>query len=288
MTDDGTYSLRDGICTPPEAVIHREEEYDSHAGMLLRDMQQGHFWYQGRHRFLLHAVQRHLAPRAGPTRVKSMIDLGGGCGGWVRYMLQRARFAVAEAAVGDSSLTALQAARAGLPPDVRCYLLDLLQLPWENRWDAAFLLDVLEHLPREEEALRQIQRALKPGGYLFLTTPALPFFWSWLDEATGHQRRYTRRDYQRLASACGFELLEARHFMFFLSPLYFVSRLRPGRKIAGQPRPMVREWVARACRPPPTALNALLRVILECETPLGHLVPFPWGTSLLGVLRKKS
>jgi len=215
-----------------------------------------------------------------------VIDLGGGCGGWIRYCLQRAKFAIGEAAVGDSSLTALESARECLPQEVRCCQIDLLNLPWQNRWDTAFLLDVLEHLPRQEEALRQVQRALKPGGYLFLTTPALGFFWSWLDEAVGHQRRYTRRDFQHLAARCGFELLEARYFMFFLSPLYLCSRLRPGRKIAGQSRDTVRGWIAKACRQPPAVLNGLLRFIFGCETPLGHFMPFPWGTSILGVLRK--
>jgi SAM-dependent methyltransferase len=276
------FTFCDGIYTSCAPVLHREEEYPSHALDSIQAMQMGHFWYRGRHRFLLHAVHRYVeAPGAG-----RMIDLGGGCGGWCHYLMERARFRVRELAVADSSLTALRRARMLLPPHVACYQLDVLGLPWENRWDTAFLLDVLEHLPRHEEALHQIHRALRPGGILFVTTPALPLFWSWQDEAAGHQRRYTRRDFRRLAAECGFELLEARYFMFFLSPLYVVSRLRPGRRAARLPPHVIREWLARACRPPPRLVNTVLGWTFAMETPLGHVLPFPWGTSLLGVFRK--
>ena len=72
-------------------VTHREEEYDSGWFEILLDMQARHFWYAGRHRFLLRAVRNQLK-RAGGGEVKKglrAIDLGGGCGGWVRYLNQR-------------------------------------------------------------------------------------------------------------------------------------------------------------------------------------------------------
>jgi SAM-dependent methyltransferase len=283
MRSDGVYCLRDGIYAPPLPVSHREEEYDSHGFELLRKMQRRHFWYQGRHRFLLHAVHRHVGRGATPHRI---IDLGGGCGGWVNYLLRRARFPVAEAALGDSSATALRWARDVLPRGVGFYQIDLLNLQWDNRWDTVFLLDVLEHIPAQEDALREIYRALRPGGLLFVTTPALQVFWSWVDEANGHQRRYARRDYERLADACGFDMLEARYFMFLLSPLYLASRLRGRDTVAARPRAEVREAMDRMHRVPPKLVNALLKGVFWCETPLGHYLPFPWGTSILSVLRK--
>jgi 2-polyprenyl-3-methyl-5-hydroxy-6-metoxy-1,4-benzoquinol methylase len=275
------YCMHSGIHRPPFAVIHREAEYDSHGFELLRRMQRNHFWYQGRHRFLWHAVQRHLT-RGAPATPRAAIDLGGGCGGWVSYLLACGGLPLAEIALGDSSLQALRWARDVLPAQVDFYQIDLLRLAWQERWDTAFLLDVLEHLPQEEEALRQIHRALKPGGILFITTPAFNSFWSWVDDANGHQRRYRLHDYRRLAAACGYQLLEARYFMFFLSPLYLVSRFRG----AGKSREAVRERMAKLHRVPPRAVNALLKAVFWCETPLGHHIPFPWGTSILAVLRK--
>jgi hypothetical protein len=46
------------------------------------------------------------------------------------------------------------------------------------------------------------------------------------------------------------------------------------------------ERVARSHRVPPAALNALLAGVFAAETPLGHGLRFPWGTSILGVFRK--
>ena len=51
---------------------------------LLGRMQREHFWYRGRHRFLLDGVHRHV-PQAAPPGGWSVVDLGGGCGGWLAY-----------------------------------------------------------------------------------------------------------------------------------------------------------------------------------------------------------
>jgi hypothetical protein len=42
---------------PSTAVVHRDEEYEEASFEVLRDMQCRHFWYQGRHRFLLQALK---------------------------------------------------------------------------------------------------------------------------------------------------------------------------------------------------------------------------------------
>ena len=214
MTTD-LYRRRDGIYVPPIPVVHRDDEYDSRAFQMLREMQREHFWYRGRHRFLLHSVHQFVAGSS-PCR---FIDLGSGCGGWVQYLDQHKRFPIAELALGDSSRIALEFAGEILSPAISRYQIDLLNLQWRDRWDVAFLLDVLEHMPDDEAALRQIRDAMAPGGLLFITVPALNFFWTWNDEVAHHQRRYRRSDFRILADRCGYRLRDARYFMFF-SALY--------------------------------------------------------------------
>ena len=275
-----------GACLWPAAVTHREDEYDSQGFDVLAEMQHRHFWYLGRHRFLLRTVRRHLQPPgdAAPPRI---IDIGSGCGGWLAYLLARGRLPIEEAALADSSEKALRCASRCLPAHVARLQADVLSLPWQSRWDAAFLLDVLEHIPDERAALSQIREALTPGGKLFITTPALKFFWTWNDEAVGHQRRYAKADFRVLANACGFKLLEARYFMFFLSPLLVASRLamalRPAALAQSQKWTLVRQMHRVPIRP----LNWLLAAVFSCETPLGHWLPFPWGTSVLAVLQRE-
>jgi SAM-dependent methyltransferase len=279
------YRLSEGVHVPPQPVVHRDDEYDTRGFDLLGRMQRRHFWYRGRHRFLLHAVRRHAGrPDARPAPWRA-IDLGAGGGAWAAYLHRRRPVALSELAVADSSLTALGLAGRGLPPDVGRYQIDLLDLCWRERWDAAFLLDVLEHLPEHERALEQVHRALAPGGLLFITVPALHRLWTWNDEVVGHQRRYCRADFHRLAAASGFHLVEARYFMFFLSPLLLAARVcrRPPHLLSREETWALVEKMHRAPSPP---VNALLRAVFALETPLGHYLPFPWGSSLLAILRK--
>lgn len=213
------------------------------------------------------------------------VDVGGGCGGWIRYLRDQSGLDFEELALADSSLQALELARETLSAGTPCYQVDLLDLAWQDRWNLIFLLDVLEHIEKEERALEQLRSALRPGGLLFLTTPALRFFWSWNDEAVHHYRRYCRADFQRLADAAGLELLDSRYFMFFLSPLYLLARWKRPPLNTMTPD-QTAELVARTHRIPNPFVNTVCRAIFSAETPLGLRLRFPWGTSILAVLRK--
>ncbi len=281
---DDPYRVQNGIATPPVPVAHRDDEYDSSAFAVLFAMQRDHFWYRGRHRFLLEALRRHLRGR--DASALRMIDCGGGCGGWVAYLAQHGKINAAELALADSSRTALEMAGSVLPATARRYQIDLLNLQWRQRWDVMFLLDVLEHIPDHEAALQQARDALRPGGLLFVTVPALRFFWSWNDEVVHHQRRYSRADFRALAPKTGFRLRDARYFMFFLSPLLLASRAAAGAKVPNMTEAKRRELMENMHRVPGPLVNNTLAAFFAAETPLGHWLPFPWGTSLLAVLEK--
>ena len=273
-----------GVFIPDIPVNHRDEEYDQSGFAALWDMQIRHFWYRGRHRFLLHATNRAIRDLCVSGHHLSTVDLGGGCGGWVKYLTDHKPVVIDEIALADSSLLALEKAGTILPPGVSRYQVDLLRLGWRERWDAVYLLDVLEHLPDDKSAMRQVAAALKPGGLVFVTMPALKCFWSYNDEVAHHCRRYDRNDLARLAEDCGLRLLTARYFMFFLSPLLWISRFKPGiEKLTPEQK---LELAARSHRVPIAPVNEALAAIFFAETPLGHYVHFPWGTSVFGLFQK--
>jgi 2-polyprenyl-3-methyl-5-hydroxy-6-metoxy-1,4-benzoquinol methylase len=285
---DSHYVLNpNGIHVPSTPIAHRDDEYDSRGFEVLRDMQSRHFWYQGRHRFLLRAFERHLAETLQDRPGLKAIDLGGGCGGWISYLQTRLPGRFSEVALSDSSLRALELAGPVVGANVVRYQIDLLRLGWRNRWDAAFLLDVLEHIPADGEVLSQIKQALTPGGLLFVTTPALKCFWSYNDEMAHHVRRYAKRDFVKLAEAAGLRLLRTSYFMFFLSPLLWLSRLRSP-DLANMDKKQIFALAERTHRVPAAPVNALLKLVFNLETPLGLWLPFPWGTSILGVFQKPS
>jgi 2-polyprenyl-3-methyl-5-hydroxy-6-metoxy-1,4-benzoquinol methylase len=274
-----------GIFVPRTPVHHRDAEYDSASFKVLHDMQRRHFWYLGRHRFLLYGLKSELAQVPRHASGLSAIDLGGGCGGWVRYVRDRMPRTFGELALADSSFRALQLAGPVIGQGIQRYQIDLLHTGWQNRWDVAFLLDVLEHIPRDQDVLAEIFRMLRPGGLLFVTTPALKFFWSHDDELGHHVKRYSRADFQRLAPAAGFEVRSTRYFMFFLSPLLLTRRLKK-MNVARMTSQEIAAHVARTHRVPPAPINMALAAVFAMETPLGWCIRFPWGTSVLGIFRK--
>lgn len=262
-------------------IKHRDDEYPEDSFATLWAMQERHFWYRGRHRFLLHALDRH---RPVSTDSLSAIDLGGGVGGWVRYLADRRPGQYKPLALADSSRMALRMAGSVLPAGVERYQIDLMNLSWRDQWDVVFLLDVIEHLPDDLEALRQARAALKPGGLLFVTTPAFQQFWSYNDELAHHLRRYTRADFARLGEQAGLKLCDTRYFMFLLSPLYWLTR--QGKGIEGMTKEQKQALMQKTHQVPPAPLNLSLSAIFAAETPLGHWLRFPWGTSVLGVFQK--
>ncbi len=71
-----TYRLSaTGIYQPHYPVAHRDDEYGQAGFDTLWDSQERHFWYRGRHRFLLKALERFMPKTQSPLRA---IDLGGG------------------------------------------------------------------------------------------------------------------------------------------------------------------------------------------------------------------
>jgi hypothetical protein len=73
--------------------------------------------------------------------------------------------------------------------------------------------------------------------------------------------------------------------MFFLSPLLFLSRLRSPHVDSMAPAER-QELLNRTHQVPASPVNRLLQAVFSLETPLGAWLPFPWGTSILGVFKR--
>lgn len=285
-TNDELYQKnQEGIYTPTAGVSHRDDEYPSEGAARLFKMQQKHFWYRGRFRFVLYALKSIMKKRRWAEGSVSAIDIGGGAGGWLSYLDRNARHLFEEIALGDSSLDMLRFAQQELDEGANLYQVDAMNLGWKDRWNAIFLLDVLEHIPDADAALRSCYDALKPGGVVIATVPALKFFWSYIDEISGHVLRFNKTDMTELANKTPFEIERLRYFMFYLSPLLAIRR--SGKvDTSNLSKEEIDALFKVNDRVPAEPLNTLMRWIFSLETPLGYWMPFPWGTSLLAVLTK--
>lgn len=72
--------------------------------------------------------------------------------------------------------------------------------------DYIYTLNVLEHIPDDVAALRQLRAKLKPGGTLLIYVPAFPVLYTSMDAKVGHVRRYTRQTLTAAVVSAGFTI----------------------------------------------------------------------------------
>ena len=283
----GQFEKEDGVWVLRRRPMHRDEEYDEKGFDVLLRMQRHHFWYRGRHHLLLNVLRQEVSKHLKTGQDLKAIDIGAGCGGWIAYLHNKDTTIFRQLAIADSSFHALLLAESVVGSFAPRYQVDLLDLPWSEEWDVVFLLDVLEHIPDDTEALRQIRRCLRPGGLLFVTTPALKVFWTTNDELVHHQRRYSKQTFRELGECANLEILRTDYFMFFLSPLLLLSRMLNKPSSTATPDDL-RNHLARTHRMPSSLVNSVLSGVFLWESSLINRISFPWGTSILGVFRRGS
>jgi len=122
-----------------------------------------------RRRFALEMVEARVPPGS------SILDIGCGTGHLAGDLMQRGYGAWGV----DLSDAMVEYAREHFNRD-RFRVGDIEQIPFpDNTFDAVMCLGVMEYLEKDEPALREIWRVLKPGGRAVITTPSsiCPFFY---------------------------------------------------------------------------------------------------------------
>ncbi len=153
--------------------------------------------------------------------------------------------------------------------------------PWPFRQkslDLVVMLDILEHLEDDVDALREANRVLKPAGALILSVPANPILYSNWDRSTGHYRRYTRRQLESVVRAGGLEIVRVSFWnMISLLPVALVR---------GKEH-LTRRRKTRAEFPTvPRMANTLLKGWGRLETHLIGSADLPFGLSMIAVLKR--
>jgi SAM-dependent methyltransferase len=101
-------------------------------------------------------------------------------------------------------------------------------------YSAVVACNVLEHVPDDVGALRDLAGLLRPGGRVVLVVPAFASAMSRFDRAIGHQRRYRRAGLRRTLERAGYEV-ELLHHVNCLGLLgwYVAVKALRGRPRAG-------------------------------------------------------
>jgi glycosyltransferase involved in cell wall biosynthesis len=85
-------------------------------------------------------------------------------------------------------------------------------LPIGQNFDTVVCLNVVEHVPDDVGALRNVYSALVDGGRAVILVPCGPELYGTLDEVLGHCRRYTESQLKGVAEQAGFHVEEILKF----------------------------------------------------------------------------
>lgn len=221
-----------------------------------------HWWFVGRRKIVAAAIESLKPALPAGARI---LEVGCGTGS---NLLMLKRYGEVDAIEPDDEARALAASRGGIA--VQGGLLpDGVEIA-DGRYDLIVLLDVLEHVEQEREALAVLRAKLAPGGRILLTVPSAPWMWSGHDVAHHHKRRYTVATLCAALTGTGFRLVHMSHFNTLLFPLIAAIRL-------------VRPHGEGDDAMPPALANRILSRLFGAERHLATRMSLPFGVSLLAI-----
>jgi len=89
---------------------------------------------------------------------------------------------------------------------------ELVSKSRDNKYDSVIFINVLEHIPKDLDAIMNAYRIIRPGGKLIIFVPALQFLYSNFDRSIGHYRRYQKSELTRLVQNSNFKIMSCKYF----------------------------------------------------------------------------
>jgi SAM-dependent methyltransferase len=246
---------------------------DRSAYALHASVEARHWWFRARRRVVEAVLARVLVPSG-----NTLIELGSGTGGNLAMLSGFGQIWAVEPDAEARALAALAAPWAQQRAS-------LAELPEGSRFDAALLLDVLEHLDDPAGDLRRLARLLAPGAPVLVTVPAHPLLFGEHDRYLHHRRRYTRRLLRTHLETAGLVVERITPINAVSLAPAAVARLAEA-ALAHLAQPGKRGGAAaRGMGVPPAPLNRALEAVFAAERLLLPHGNVPFGLSLLALAR---
>ncbi|MBD8084315.1 class I SAM-dependent methyltransferase [Chryseobacterium caseinilyticum] len=217
MTEQIQYTVKDGIrCYAPE-LASENGDYPQEAFSILFDLEKDNFWFNSRNRMIKHFISKKISA-ANP----SFLEIGCGTG----YVLNNIskNFPDIKLTASEIHLEGIKFAKRRVP-QADFVQLDATKMPYTDVFDGIGAFDVLEHIDDDIGVMKGVHKALKKGGYFFITVPQHKFMWSINDEIAFHKRRYTRKELVTKLKKSDFDIDFVSSFVFTLFPLMAISRI---------------------------------------------------------------
>jgi SAM-dependent methyltransferase len=231
----------------------------------MAELDSRHWWYRARREILADLIRRRIALPENPR----ILEIGCGTG---HNIVMLKRFGRVDAVEIDPAARAIASRRLGHA--VMDAPLPALTGIEDRAYDLVAILDVLEHVEEDREALESIARKLRPGGRILIAVPAHPWMWSAHDVVNHHKRRYTKRTLRAVVASAGLRIEMLSWFNSLLFPLAAAARL------AGK----VRKKEDSDDKLPPRPLNALFQAIFSLERYAIGRLRFPPGVSIVAIV----
>jgi SAM-dependent methyltransferase len=116
---------------------------------------------------------------------------------------------------------------AVLVPDAILCHASVTELPIDDgALDGLLALNLLEHVPLDGVALREMARVLRPGGRAVVVVPRGPELYDYYDGVLQHERRYASGELARKASAAGLVVRDRIHLGSVVFPGFWAVKKR--------------------------------------------------------------
>lgn len=99
-----------------------------------------------------------------------------------------------------------------------------------GKFDTIFALNVVEHIPDHDRALKNAYKLLRENGKIVILVPAFQKLFNQFDVQLEHQRRYNKKTLSELISRNGFKVIHSQYFNFIGIMGWFVSGKILGKK----------------------------------------------------------
>lgn len=253
--------------------MNRENDYKE-KGIEVLYKSSNHFWYHHRNKIILDSIMKYCKKAKEDTY---LLELGAGSGN-IALFLKCKGFKIDASDMYDSALKYFE----GRVDNTFIYNITLGYIPdkFKHRYDVVILGDVIEHLHEPVSALKKCSDFLKAGGLILLTVPALMQLWTPYDQFAGHKKRWDKEGLEMELKESAYQIEEIKYFMFIPAIILFFKRRLKSIFFKYEEEEFKNELVISSIA------NRIMKLIMVMEYLIGRFIDFPFGSSLLALVRK--
>jgi glycosyltransferase involved in cell wall biosynthesis len=189
--------------------LYHDDEYGSRILVELERTRHFNAW-------MADVLRPHLGDR--------VLEIGAGIGNLTSQFIPREFYVASD--INPHYLRYLRSYAAG-KPYLQVRKIDVEQpgdfAGLEGQVDTVVALNVIEHVPHPDKALRNLWTALAPGGRVVILVPQHPALYGTLDQGLGHYLRYTPDGLRALLTSAGFEVKEMFDFNRVSAPAWWLN-----------------------------------------------------------------